>query len=404
MTEASSFPPHRTAALERLSDFVPRAGRAYAAGRNTDAGPGQHKAVSGLSPYIRCRLVTETEVLQAVLGRHSATAAEKFVQEVFWRTYWKGWLELRPGIWAAYLAEGARDWDAVQTQTGLRARWEAACLGETSIDCFDSWAKELTATGYLHNHARMWFASIWIFTLQLPWALGADFFLRHLLDGDPASNTLGWRWVAGLQTHGKTYLARPDNITRFTNGRFVPSKGQLASQALPLDRPPPPAPRALPGPADLPTTGRTGLLLHAEDLAPEFLLAQCTPDHAACLTAMPPSGPLTTAPQVDDFRKAAVRDAAARWSERLGGAPVEVESADAVLEWAKREKLDRIATPYAPVGAVAATLSAVAALPGAPPIIPVMRTYDRMAWPHATKGFFPFKAKIPSFLDQLGLC
>ncbi len=80
------------------------------------------------------------------------------------------------------------------------------------------------ATGYLHNHARMWFASIWIFTLRLPWELGADFFLRHLLDGDPASNTLSWRWVGGMQTMGKTYLARADNIATL-HGRAVPARG-----------------------------------------------------------------------------------------------------------------------------------------------------------------------------------
>ena len=60
----------------------------------------------------------------------------------------------------------------------------------TGIEGFDDWARELVDTGYMHNHARMWFASIWIFTLRLPWALGADFFLRHLLDADAASNTL----------------------------------------------------------------------------------------------------------------------------------------------------------------------------------------------------------------------
>ena len=43
----------------------------------------------------------------------------------------------------------------------------------------------------------MWFASIWIFTLKLPWQKGAEFFLRELYDGDAASNTLSWRWVAG---------------------------------------------------------------------------------------------------------------------------------------------------------------------------------------------------------------
>ena len=66
----------------------------------------------------------------------------------------------------------------------------------------------------------MWFASIWIFTLELPWQLGAEFFMQHLYDGDSASNTLGWRWVAGIQTQGKHYLASEWNIKKFTNNRF----------------------------------------------------------------------------------------------------------------------------------------------------------------------------------------
>ena len=66
----------------------------------------------------------------------------------------------------------------------------------------------------------MWFASIWIFSLKLPWQLGAEFFLQHLYDGDAASNTLGWRWVAGVQTKGKHYIATEWNIKKFTNNRF----------------------------------------------------------------------------------------------------------------------------------------------------------------------------------------
>ena len=72
----------------------------------------------------------------------------------------------------------------------------------------------------------MWFASIWIYTLNLPWQLGAEFFMNHLLDADPASNTLSWRWVAGLHTKNKQYITSAENIKKFTDNKYYP-KGQL---------------------------------------------------------------------------------------------------------------------------------------------------------------------------------
>ena len=92
--------------------------------------------------------------------------------------------------------------------------------------------KELKERNYLHNHTRMWFASIWIFTLNLPWQKGAEFFMKHLFDGDAASNTLSWRWVAGLQTKGKHYVAQSWNINKFTNNKYKNVK--LNENALPV--------------------------------------------------------------------------------------------------------------------------------------------------------------------------
>ena len=185
----AGFPSTRAAAEARLAAFAPRAGRDYVSGRNIDNGPSGHAHVSQLSPYLRHRLITERDVVSAVLARHSLAAAEKYVQEVLWRTYWKGWLEMRPAIWSRFVRE--RD-EARATFPNQRAII-AAETGMTGVEGFDDWARELVETGYLHNHARMWFASIWIFTLRLPWTLGADFFLRHLIDADTASNTLSWQ-------------------------------------------------------------------------------------------------------------------------------------------------------------------------------------------------------------------
>ncbi|QBF32581.1 FAD-binding domain-containing protein [Thalassococcus sp. S3] len=395
---SSDFTPTRTAALERLQRFLPKAGSAYASRRNYDLGPERHDGVSTLSPYIRHRLITEAEVIQAVLGRFSPSTAEKFIQEVYWRTYWKGWLEMRPSVWDDYQRGLRATLDAVQTQSGLRARWEAACLGQTGIACFDHWAHELVETGYLHNHARMWFASIWIFTLDLPWELGADFFLRHLLDGDPASNTLGWRWVGGIQTRGKTYLARPDNIAKYTEGRFNPS-GQLARSAPPLNAPLPPDRRPAPTGGRWRSDLRTGLLITPDDLSPGFLLDQgLEPACVAVISHRADLSPLALSPRVLDFEEGAIDDLTQRLSHRLGPIPRITD----IAEWAEAERLDQIVTPYAPVGPEASALSrAEARLTDRTTLIRALRPYDEAAWPHATHGFFRFKEKIPRLLAGL---
>lgn len=395
-----AFPPTRTDALDRLKDFVPRAGRAYAARRNFDLGPQGHPHVSALSPWLRHRALTEEEVLGAVLARHSARAAEKFVQEVFWRTYWKGWLELRPAVWADYRRGLGHALNRVQTEAGLRRAWEDACGGATGIDALDHWARELVQTGYLHNHARMWFASIWVFTLRLPWELGADFFLRHLLDGDPASNTLSWRWVAGLQTRGKHYLARPDNIARYTEGRFRPEG--LDTAAGPLDGPTPPPRQAPPDRAPLPRAAATGLVLTEEDLSPGWIFAEgLAPRSTAVLLSPAGRSPLSVAPAVTGFTAALAEDALARHADRLGALGPVTDDPDTIARWARQEGLSQIVTPYAPVGPAAEALDRLSQHGIA--LHRALRPFDARAWPHATHGFFRFKEKIPDLIAALGL-
>jgi hypothetical protein len=161
-------------------------------------------------------VISELEVIKKSLNKFSFTKNEKFIQEVLWRTYWKGWLELRPAVWTDYLNELKK----IREEFKDNADYKKAIEANTNIECFNEWVNELKENNYLHNHARMWFASIWVFTLELPWQLGAEFFMKHLFDGDAAANTLGWRWVAGIQTQGKNYLASEWNIKKFTNNRF----------------------------------------------------------------------------------------------------------------------------------------------------------------------------------------
>lgn len=380
------FDPTYATALTRLSAFVPRAGRDYASKRNYD----DLAHVSALSPYIRHRLITEEDVLKATLTRHSPQAAEKFIQEVYWRTYWKGWLELRPSVWAMYRTELQAALNRVQTESGLRQEWQAACRGETGIECFDHWAKQLADTGYLHNHARMWFASIWIFTLRLPWTLGADFFMRHLADGDPASNTLSWRWVGGLQTVGKTYLARPDNIAKYTEGRLQPTG--LASFAAPLDGAPHPPRGPLPISDTIDPTQCTGLLITEEDLSPGWLIDQISPVATAVVQTTAQRSPLAVSAGVTGFVTGALADCTARFGDRLGD--VAQVTPDTITAWAKANDIEQIVTSYLPTGPTQDALNAV-------PLVQVIRPYDAAAWPHATHGFFRFKEKIPALLGQI---
>ena len=211
-----NFEASRAKALDKLNYFIENNLSDYSKLRNFDFGPQNRSNISCLSPYITHGVISEKEVIKKSLDKFNFSKNEKFIQEVLWRTYWKGWLELRPNVWSDYLIE----LNKIREEFKNNQNYLNALDGKTNIECFNEWVKELKENNYLHNHTRMWFASIWIFTLELPWQLGAEFFMQHLYDGDAASNTLGWRWVAGVQTQGKHYLASEWNIKKFTNSRF----------------------------------------------------------------------------------------------------------------------------------------------------------------------------------------
>lgn len=409
MNNTTTLSPTRAAGLARLEAFVPNAGRIYTSRRNTDFGPTKpggvaRENVSVLSPYVRHRLVTEEDVLRTVLARHSPMQAEKFIAEVFWRSYFKGHLETRPEIWQRYRASLAALIPSVSSRGGLSVGYRAATEGRTGIDCFDSWVEELVETGYLHNHTRMWFASIWIFTLKLPWQLGADFTYRHFIDGDPASNTLSWRWVGGLHTKGKTYLARRDNIHEHTNGRFKPDGLASTAEAL-IEAPMGSAIKLRAAPAQA-SSGRGALLLTEEDLHPESLDLEGLDVGAIGLAhTVTDRSTLPVSSDVVTFTAGALLDAASRVAQICEIEPEILPSLThtTLRDLARRAGSKRIVTPYVPVGPSADALADAKRLlaPDGISIEEIRRPIDTLAWPHATRGFFGLKEKIPRLLEAL---
>jgi deoxyribodipyrimidine photo-lyase len=401
MAEPLTFIPTRAAALARLDEFLPAAGR-YAAERNY-VRP-RHDNISRLSPWVQKRLLQESEIVAAARDRWSFPAVEKFVQEVYWRTYWKGWLEQRPAAWTRWCEAVPRlraSLSAEQSST-----LAAALAGKTGIAGFDAWAQELVATGYLHNHARMWFASIWIFTLKLSWELGAAFFYEHLLDGDVASNTLSWRWVAGLQTPGKTYVARADNIAFYTDGEHAPEASQLASAPFAITEEPLPKVAAWTEDptqvASLKAYDRIGLWVHPEDLAVEQgelagLKVQAI--NASWLADIRVRAGWSE--KVSVWTQAALRDGATRAGNHFGA---EVSSGEAsslatsVVEWTKLNQLQAVVAfrPFiGPWLTEALALEAALASAGIS-LIWRRRAWDAEHFPHATRGYFPFWERIKS--------
>ena len=399
------FPPTRQGALQRLEEFIPASPR-YAARRNfVQEG---HPNVSRLSPAIRGRLVTEQEVVERVLAAHSFSSVEKFVQEVLWRSYWKGWLELRPQVWASYRKR--LNWVRQQTPEPMLQRARDVAAGQSGVAIMDRFARELVTTGYLHNHSRMWWASFWIHVERLPWELGADFFDRHLLDSDPASNTLSWRWVAGLQTPGKTYLVRRSNLEKYADPAWLTDDAGLNRlddsevAAAEVEEFADTRPQAL---ALLPenppkSARRTGLWLHAEDGSVEesSLKTLRTP---ALLGFSPETdsesdqaGPIPQA-----WRAAAQADAWSRGLALFDPLSSQMCSEDGdlgetLVKMARELGVERLVALAPTVGRLADQVpSARRQLEAAGvELILVRRPWDARLWPLARRGFFDFWQRV----------
>ncbi|QFT82442.1 Deoxyribodipyrimidine photo-lyase [Roseovarius sp. THAF27] len=407
-TLAPDWPtPTRDAAEAHLARVLPQLGARYAHNRNVDKGTGRHDAVSRLSPYLRRRMITEPGLIAAVLRAHGPETGERFLQEVLWRSYFKGWLERRPQVWQSYRDGLRADLAQLDRDSDLRRAVERAEAGQTDLDCMNAWAQELTDTGYLHNHARMWFASIWIFTLRLPWRLGADFFYRHLLDGDPASNMLSWRWVAGLHTRGKFYAAEAWNIAKFTDHRFSPDAADLAGVTEGLENQEPdglPELQPLRTPVAPDAGVPTALLITEEDCRPDdFALGDLDIRARATLAASALRSPRPVGGKVVEFEAAALADTAQRITRKAEN--LQANDPAELARWATRAGARQIATPYVPEGPLRDWLNAAKpALDNAGVTLREWRRdWDAIVWPHATAGYFKVRKKLPELLHDAGL-
>ncbi len=400
-----TFTPTRSAGLDQLTTFLPRGGEQYARTRNHDTGPARSN-VSQLSPWLHAGLLSEREVIAAALDQHSRQDADKFVAEVFWRVYFKGYLEQRPAIWRGYCEGRDAAFAELDSNSGLRTSYAAAVEGRTGIAAFDHWARELAETGYLHNHARMWFASIWIFTLKLDWTLGADFFLRHLMDGDAASNTLSWRWVGGLHTKGKTYLARASNISRYTADH---PDGPFAAEGLAGDA------QALQESAEYPRedldlpegsspSAPFALLLHDESASHALLdLAQ---QPALVIGAARPDA---RSPHEVGLHARSFASGAVDSGMKAAGAAYECPTVDwpngnSIADILSTAGLDLVVTPYLPTGWTRDALwPELSALSAKGQLAEHVHDLHRLTWSHASAGFFRVKKEIDSVLGDIGM-
>ena len=388
------FIPTKQAARNSLESFIPKCGSIYAANRNYDREDISNSTVSRISPWIRNRTLPEWEVIDAVLKEHSAATASKFIDEVLWRTYWKGWLQSRPPVWKAY----QQDLTKLCESYSNHSKYTKAIESLSGIDCFDIWNRELIDNNYLHNHVRMWYASIWVHTLKLPWQLGADWFLRNLFDGDPASNTLSWRWVAGLHTQGKSYLARRDNIIKYTENRFKVDVA-LANEAIEVEQVDHPSPIILEEFPIIPKGKRLGILITLEDLsAIDWLEKKAGSVAQAGYFPLDAYKKHNMAPSVIKFHQDSMIN------QMNKSMPLFIDQdAAKVLDWIKVESLDGIIIAQPPIGPTETSLKSLITsleLSGTN-CYWARHWWDAALYPYATHGFFRFKKAIPSAISQI---
>ena len=374
----------REQALQQLKDFSENFLSNYAKDRNFDFGPDKRTNTSCLSKYITHRIIDEEEVIKSANSKYPYIKIEKFIQEVFWRTYWKGWLELKPKVFQSYKSDLIKLNEHKQSKS-----YQDAIAAKTEIECFNDWVNELKQSGYLHNHARMWFASIWIFTLKLPWQLGADFFLKHLLDGDVASNTLSWRWVAGLHTKGKHYVAASWNINKFSAKKYNHLKLNENATALFESE------NFTSTPIHFDKLNNENSLFLAHNLDSNFLLK--TKDkfnHYALLDFNTVLEKENYSKKILDFKADINAEIADHLKSNFNSTTI-IRNKEDLIRIVSEKNIKNIVMPYLTCGYENDFISKIK---NEIKITYLARDYDQYCFQFSNKGFFGFKEQIPKIL------
>jgi deoxyribodipyrimidine photo-lyase len=182
---------------------------------------------SRLSPYLKYGVVHPRQLLAEADARRDGPRA--FQSELAWRDFYADVLFQRPtSAWEHWNAR----FDAIRYDTGAVAqeRFRTWCEGRTGFPIVDAGMRQLLATGWMHNRVRMITASFLVKDLHLPWTWGARHFLRHLLDGDLASNNHGWQWAAGSGTDAAPYFRVFNPVTQ--QAKFDPD-GEYVHRWIP---------------------------------------------------------------------------------------------------------------------------------------------------------------------------
>jgi deoxyribodipyrimidine photo-lyase len=195
-----NFPTDYNSILNRIDSIDPLQ---YAKTRNYIDG-----AVTGLSPYISRGVLSLQQVKDAVLAKGYKTyQIEKLLQELAWREYWQRvWWQLGDALFTGIKKE--------QENVAHHQMIKNIAGAATGIDAIDEQIQVLYHSGYLHNHARMYIAGISCHMGSAHWWQPSRWMYYHLLDGDIASNTLSWQWVAGSFS-SKKYIANQANINKY---------------------------------------------------------------------------------------------------------------------------------------------------------------------------------------------